>query len=201
VNKNGTLADFSAQHIGADYKFIQANTAINFMFDGTYLVVLGNPVVLSSTDYTIYADGKIGDDIIGTWKAFENDIAPYGWFESGTTFDANEYPELNTYLGGNTVPQRFDHNRLSTWEQSTITTADTTMQYDGIFMATASVTNSPFFVYVNNVRFTVVDTNSGTIYTSLNVPFKKGDKVRYSGTDSNDSKLAYYTHPLFIKAK
>lgn len=57
VNKNGTLADFSAQLIGADYKFIQANTAIDFMFDGTYLIILGNPVVLSSSTYTIYADG------------------------------------------------------------------------------------------------------------------------------------------------
>lgn len=60
VNKNGILADFSAQLIGADYKFIQANTAIDFMFAGTYLVVLGNPVVLSSNTYTIYADGQIG---------------------------------------------------------------------------------------------------------------------------------------------
>lgn len=59
VNKNGTLADFSAHLIGADYKFIQANTAINFMFDGTYLIILGNPIVLSSTGYTIYADGLI----------------------------------------------------------------------------------------------------------------------------------------------
>ena len=57
VNKNGALADFSAQLIGADYKFIQANTAIDFMFDGTYLVVLGNPVVLSSSTYIIHADG------------------------------------------------------------------------------------------------------------------------------------------------
>lgn len=57
VSQNGSLVDFSAQHIGADYKFIQANTAIDFMFDGTNLVILGNPIVLSSSTYIYHADG------------------------------------------------------------------------------------------------------------------------------------------------
>jgi hypothetical protein len=60
VPKNGALANFLPFDVGGGvYKYLQAYTTLELIFDGTYFVVLGNPVVLSSADYTIYPDGSI----------------------------------------------------------------------------------------------------------------------------------------------
>ena len=59
VGKNGALAAFVASEISSGvFKYLQAYTTLELMFDGTQFIIIGNPVVLSSTDYTIYADGK-----------------------------------------------------------------------------------------------------------------------------------------------
>ena len=59
VCKNGSLADVTAHEItSGTFKYIQSHTTIEFVYDGTYFVIVGNPVVLSGADYTIYADGK-----------------------------------------------------------------------------------------------------------------------------------------------
>lgn len=58
VAYENSLVDFKAKLIGGTYKFIQANTALSFMFNGTYLIILGNPVVLSTSNYTYNADGS-----------------------------------------------------------------------------------------------------------------------------------------------
>lgn len=64
VCKNGAKAEVYAQEVSAGtFKFIQAYTTLEFVFDGTDLVIVGNPVVLSSSDYTIYADGSVGQYI------------------------------------------------------------------------------------------------------------------------------------------
>lgn len=58
------------------YWFIMSNTMLELMYDATLdsnnggWLVLGNPVVLSSTDYTIYADG-----LIEQWQHF-NAVTP-----------------------------------------------------------------------------------------------------------------------------
>lgn len=59
VSKNGSMVDVLAHEltVGATPKYIQQNTLIDFVFDGTYLVIVGNPVVLSGADYKIYANG------------------------------------------------------------------------------------------------------------------------------------------------
>lgn len=59
VPKNGALANYLPFDVGGGvYKYLQAYTTLELIFDGTYFVVLGNPVVLSSADYTIYPDGN-----------------------------------------------------------------------------------------------------------------------------------------------
>lgn len=65
VCKNGALENVYAHEVSTDsFKFIQAYTTLEFVFDGTNFVIVGNPVVLSDTDYTIYADGlKRVDDV------------------------------------------------------------------------------------------------------------------------------------------
>lgn len=59
VAKDGSLVDFVAAEISAGtYKYLQAYTALELVYNGTYFIIVGNPVVLSDTDYTIYANGK-----------------------------------------------------------------------------------------------------------------------------------------------
>lgn len=61
VPKDGALANFTAQNMGGSptvYKYLQAYTTLELLYDGTNFVIIGNPVVISSSDYTIYADGK-----------------------------------------------------------------------------------------------------------------------------------------------
>lgn len=60
--KDGTLINFVATNLGgspAVYKYLQKYTTLELLFDGTQFVIIGNPVVLSSADYTIYADGYL----------------------------------------------------------------------------------------------------------------------------------------------
>lgn len=58
VGKNGSLSNFVASEVSSGvYKYVQAYTTLELMFDGTQFIIIGNPVVLSSADYTIYADG------------------------------------------------------------------------------------------------------------------------------------------------
>lgn len=59
VGKNGSLADFVASDISGTYTYLQAYTTLELAFDGTQFIIIGNPVVISSADYTIYADGEI----------------------------------------------------------------------------------------------------------------------------------------------
>lgn len=64
VGKNGALSNFVASKVSSGvYKYVQAYTTLELAFDGSQFVIIGNPVVLSSADYTIYADGLKKDNI------------------------------------------------------------------------------------------------------------------------------------------
>lgn len=59
IGKNGALANFNAYEVESGvFKYLQAYTTLELMFDGTQFIIIGNPVVLSSADYTIYPDGN-----------------------------------------------------------------------------------------------------------------------------------------------
>jgi len=58
VGKQGSLSNFVAHEINSAYYYLQAYTTLELIFDGTQFIIVGNPVVLSSSDYTIYADGS-----------------------------------------------------------------------------------------------------------------------------------------------
>lgn len=57
VGKQGSLSNFVASYVNSAYTYLQAYTTLELAFDGTQFIIIGNPVVLSSSDYTIYADG------------------------------------------------------------------------------------------------------------------------------------------------
>jgi hypothetical protein len=59
VGKNGTLADFVAYNTGSGFVYCQAYTTLELLFDGNNFVIMGNPVVISNSDYTVYTDGSI----------------------------------------------------------------------------------------------------------------------------------------------
>lgn len=57
--KGGALTSIFAHEISSGtFRYVDAYTSLDLIFDGTEFIVKGNPVVLSSNDYTIYADGK-----------------------------------------------------------------------------------------------------------------------------------------------
>lgn len=59
VPKDGSLVNYAAKAVGNSFVFCQAYTTLELLFNGTNFVIIGNPVVVSNEDYTIYADGNI----------------------------------------------------------------------------------------------------------------------------------------------
>jgi hypothetical protein len=59
VGKNGALANFVAYNTGSGFVYCQAYTTLELLFDGNNFVIMGNPVVISNSDYTVYTDGLI----------------------------------------------------------------------------------------------------------------------------------------------
>ena len=60
VGKNGALAAFVASEISSGvFKYLQAYTTLELMFDGSQFVIMGNPVVISNADFSIMADGSL----------------------------------------------------------------------------------------------------------------------------------------------
>ena len=71
VNKYGTLIPLPYHNISSTYKSLQPNTVLEMYYTSNYngnntpaFVIVGNPIVLSSNNYIIYADGKNLTDTI-----------------------------------------------------------------------------------------------------------------------------------------
>lgn len=148
-------------------------------------------------------DGNKSSGIpLGGWASFENDTAPNDeWLQAGTTFDPDTYPEMYLYLGGNTVPERYDHSRLSAYQSITLPTSSATaitMQYDGVLHYVPR-SGSLCSVYINGTAI-YADDGSSDAYGSATIDFKAGDTIYATVNGSQYSKVAYYTHPMFIKA-
>lgn len=96
ASSGGSLVGLFAHEVtSGTFKYLQAYTTLELVFDGTNFVVVGNPVVLSSSDYTIYADGKVGDGNIGDIKGGLYSTAPYGWILcNNTVYNKADYPKL-----------------------------------------------------------------------------------------------------------
>jgi hypothetical protein len=217
--QNGVLDNLQIHEITqTDYRVIDPNTCIELYFDGTQFVVVGNPLVLSSSDYSIYANGKIVDDglLIGAISSFYGPVSNNNWLlcdGRDTTGTAEElrthYPALYTYLGNsNVLPTQFDHSKLSDWEAITIpTTAETamTMMYDGYITCRAG-RDASIYIYVDgNIEASSIARTSEYVQPSINgFPFKKGQSIyvrtENGSLDTNSSRVAYYKQPLYIKA-
>ena len=103
VGKNGALADFNAYEVESGvFKYLQAYTTLELAFDGTQFIIIGNPVVLSSADYTIYPDGTINkksvDWIMNTSKVTTQ------YFDNGPMYS---YYVTVPYIASNTYTYSF----------------------------------------------------------------------------------------------
>ena len=58
VGKDGSLVAFKAYEVSTGvFKYLQAYTTLDLIFDGTQFVIVGNPVVLSTSDFLVYSNG------------------------------------------------------------------------------------------------------------------------------------------------
>ncbi len=113
VPKNGTLANFVASDMGGSptgYKYLQAHTTLELLYDGTQFIIIGNPVVLSSSDYTIYADGRKSErkNYISRWVFSSGEKSP-GTLSINTP-GYNDNP--NIYIENNKIRFRADARYL-----------------------------------------------------------------------------------------
>ena len=188
--------------------------------EGALQTAVGNiPVVtanVSDTATETLSNIKIGNTVydasasgvpLGTWVAFDDGITPdENYLEAGTTFDENTYPELYLHLGSNTVPERFDHNKLGDRQTISLNVSAANapvMPYDGVVWVICNPTttgNSNVVLRINEQEM-ARQSSSGGNQSSVFSTVKKGEKVRVS-TDNGaiTSYIAYYTKKLYIKA-
>ena len=132
VNKNGSLINLPIHEFTESsnivYKSLQANTILNLFFDGTQFVVIGNPIVLSSTDYTIYANGLIkqwGKETTGFSNGLKTITLPipysntdYLAFQSMNYASGSGYVDTIVILSNNSVRLSAtieEANRVVSW--------------------------------------------------------------------------------------
>lgn len=108
VGKQGSLSNFVASYVNSAYTYLQAYTTLELAFDGSQFIIIGNPVVLSSSDYTIYADGSIDSDInlIESWT---NEVI------EGNT-NGSTFAEIGTY-----TPSVDTTVCVTVWQEGTLT--------------------------------------------------------------------------------
>ena len=120
VNKNGSLSNFTAVYLDSQYKYLQANTILELVYNGTNFIIVGNPVVLSSNEYILRADGTLDGGMVGDVKPWFSSTLPYGWlwltpptdfYNNSNTMDTSgsayelqtKYPKLYAHLGNTNV--------------------------------------------------------------------------------------------------
>ncbi len=167
-----------------------------------------NPVTSDAVYQAIQGGGGSGGGVpLGTWVSFDDGIIPdENYLEAGTTFDEDTYPELYLHLGSDTVPERYDHNKLGNYQSITIGTSYATafeMAYDGVLVVNENPSTSSGGmgdVYIDNVRIAISSSTNGN-QNGNTLVLRKGQKVHLSLTNAGQySFVAYYTKKLYIKA-
>lgn len=95
VAKDGSLVDFTAKASGNAFVYCQAYTTLELMFNGTNFIIIGNPVVISNSDYSVYADGSI------TYKDEFTTSLSGATYPTLTTFFQELVLELKNFLSNN----------------------------------------------------------------------------------------------------
>lgn len=104
--KSGTRATVTT------YVYCQAYTTMEMMFDGTQFIIMGNPVVISNADYTIYADGA--STYTKTITVRTGDTLTYGLYVTAYLLTQKEQNEIFSIVvlktANNHIPTVFCDN-------------------------------------------------------------------------------------------
>ena len=113
--KEGSLVSIFAKELTSNnYTYIHTGIFLDLFFDGEQFIVIGNPVILSGIDYTIYANGKVGEECVGTVKALTTVNVPYGWKKGeGQAISRTEYKDLFEAYRDQTYDSNPAHTLLS----------------------------------------------------------------------------------------
>ena len=118
VYKDGNLESFTAAKISWQdanivYRYLDAGTALELLYDGAQFIIVNNPIVLKSIRHTIYADGTVGGGNIASIKPSFTDTLDYGWLAcEHQSLLRTDYPKLFSYfqthkIGSNTMLEVF----------------------------------------------------------------------------------------------
>lgn len=104
VYKEGTLQNFTAAKVSwldsvESFKYLDAGTTLELLYDSVQFIIVNNPVVLKSIRHTIYADGTVGGGNIASIKPSFTETLDYGWLacEHQSLLRA-DYPKLLSYF-------------------------------------------------------------------------------------------------------
>jgi microcystin-dependent protein len=104
VYKDGTLSAFTAAKISwedasAVYRYLDAGTTLELLYDSTAFIIVNDPIVLKSIRHAIHADGTVEGGNIATIKPSFTDTLDYGWLacEHQSLLRA-DYPKLFDYF-------------------------------------------------------------------------------------------------------
>ena len=110
VPRNGSLIDYKASAVNNINYYCQAYTTLELAFDGSNFIILGNSVIYSNTDITIYTDGlkrvnsvSENDKNMVTSEAVYNTMKslPFENFIELKTEDLNDIIENGLYYTNN----------------------------------------------------------------------------------------------------
>lgn len=104
--KDGSLINFVAHAVGNVYKYVQAYTTLEMLFDGNQFVIIGNPVVISNSDYVINADGSITQHNRHLYKYSTNGTITFEFVKPTEDYLINKYFLINAVdaLSGYSYP-------------------------------------------------------------------------------------------------
>lgn len=184
VSKEGVPSPFTAANIGwgkgSDvYRYLDAYTTLNLYYNGTYLLILDNPIVLKNeaysatlSQYSIHADGSVDDGKIGDVKPRGIGTLPYGWLEcNGDAISRTDYAKLFDYFLNETYDNDPAHTLLSRYGVGDSVNTFNLPDYQEVALVGAG-TN-------------VIDKASGDLATDdiYTVGEFKDDRIQYHGHD------------------
>jgi hypothetical protein len=120
VYKDGTLQYFTAAKVSwldsvESFKYLDAGTTLELLYDSVQFIIVNNPVVLKSVRHTIYADGTVGGGNIASIKPSFTETLDYGWLAcEHQSLLRDDYPKLLSYfqthkIGNNTMLDVFGY--------------------------------------------------------------------------------------------
>lgn len=104
VYKDGTLSEFTAAKISwedasAVYRYLDAGTTLELLYDSTAFIIVNDPIVLKSIRHAIHADGTVEGGNIATIKPSFTETLDYGWLAcEHQSLVRADYPKLFDYF-------------------------------------------------------------------------------------------------------